>query len=49
VWLGVHSTSDVVGAVAIAFVALSGAEAAIDHWHQPQIPHDPTDAPDATA
>ena len=30
VWLGVHWTSDVVGAFAIAFVALSAAEAAID-------------------
>ena len=38
VWLGVHWTSDVVGALAIAFVALSAAEAAIDHWHQPHTP-----------
>ena len=35
VWLGVHWTSDVVGALAIAFVALSTAEAAICRWHQP--------------
>ena len=45
VWLGVHWTSDVVGALAIAFVALSTAEAAIDHWHQPHTPvDDPADA-----
>jgi undecaprenyl-diphosphatase len=30
VWLGVHWTSDVVGSLAIAFVGLSAAEAAID-------------------
>ena len=36
VWLGVHWTSDVVGALAIAFVALSMAEAAICRWHRPQ-------------
>ena len=46
VWLGVHWTSDVVGALAIAFVALSTAEAAIDRWHQPHPPRDdPPDAP----
>jgi len=33
VWLGVHWTSDVVGSLAIAFVALSAAEAAIDRRH----------------
>ena len=43
VWLGVHWTSDVVGALAIAFVALSAAEAAIDHRHQPQTPRDQTE------
>jgi hypothetical protein len=49
VWLGVHWTSDVVGALAIAFVALSTAEAAIDHWHQPHTPDDdPTDASEGT-
>jgi hypothetical protein len=49
VWLGVHWTSDVVGALAIAFVALSTAEAAIDHWHQPHTPHDdPTDTSEGT-
>ena len=48
VWLGVHWTSDVVGALAIAFVALSTAEAAIDRWHQPHPPRDdPPDAPGA--
>ena len=48
VWLGVHWTSDVVGALAIAFVALSTAEATIDHWHQPHTPaHNPTEAPEA--
>jgi len=30
VWLGVHWTSDVIGSLAIAFVGLSAAEAAID-------------------
>jgi undecaprenyl-diphosphatase len=34
VWLGVHWTSDVVGSLAIAFVALSAAEAAIDLRHR---------------
>jgi hypothetical protein len=49
VWLGVHWTSDVVGALAIAFVALSTAEAAIDHWHQPPTPDDdPTDTSEGT-
>lgn len=33
VWLGVHWTSDVVGGLAIAFVALSMAEAALDRQH----------------
>jgi hypothetical protein len=31
--LGVHWTSDVVGSLAIAFVALSMAETAIDRQH----------------
>jgi undecaprenyl-diphosphatase len=35
VWLGVHWASDVVGSLAIAFVALSAAEAAIDRLHRP--------------
>jgi undecaprenyl-diphosphatase len=35
VWLGVHWTSDVVGSLAIAFVALSAAEAAIERRHRP--------------
>jgi membrane-associated phospholipid phosphatase len=44
VWLGVHWTSDVVGALAIAFVALSTAEAALDRWHQQHTPsNDPRD------
>jgi membrane-associated phospholipid phosphatase len=34
VWLGVHWTSDVVGSLAIAFVALSVAEVAIDRGHR---------------
>ena len=34
VWLGVHWASDVVGALAIAFVALSTAEAAIERWDE---------------
>jgi undecaprenyl-diphosphatase len=34
VWLGVHWTSDVVGSLAIAIVALSVAEAAIDRRHR---------------
>jgi undecaprenyl-diphosphatase len=34
VWLGVHWTSDVVGSLVIAFVALSAAEAAIDGQHR---------------
>ena len=42
VWLGVHWTSDVVGALAIAFVGLSTAEAAICRWHQP---HPPAERP----
>lgn len=33
VWLGVHWTSDVVGGLAIAFVALSAAETAVDRQH----------------
>jgi membrane-associated phospholipid phosphatase len=33
VWLGVHWTSDVVGSLAIAFVALSAAEATLDRHH----------------
>lgn len=36
VWLGVHWTSDVVGSLAIAFVALTAAEAALDR-HQRSI------------
>ncbi|MGH9290901.1 MAG: phosphatase PAP2 family protein [Acidimicrobiales bacterium] len=32
---GVHWVSDVVGGLAIAFVALSAAEAAIDRQHRP--------------
>jgi undecaprenyl-diphosphatase len=35
VWLGVHWTSDAVGSLAIAFVALSAAEAAIERQHPP--------------
>lgn len=35
VWLGVHWTSDVIGSLAIAFVALSAAEAAIERRHRP--------------
>jgi undecaprenyl-diphosphatase len=35
VWLGVHWASDVVGSLAIAFVALSAAEAAIERRHRP--------------
>jgi undecaprenyl-diphosphatase len=35
VWLGVHWTSDGVGGLAIAFVALSAAETAIDRRHRP--------------
>ena len=35
VWLGVHWTSDVVGSLAIAFVTLSAAEAAIERRHRP--------------
>lgn len=35
VWLGVHWTSDVVGSLAIAFVALSAAEVAIERRHRP--------------
>jgi undecaprenyl-diphosphatase len=34
VWLGVHWASDVIGGLAIAFVALSAAEAAIDRRHR---------------
>ncbi|MGH9230373.1 MAG: phosphatase PAP2 family protein [Acidimicrobiales bacterium] len=34
VWLGVHWVSDGVGGLAIAFVALSAAEAAIDRRHR---------------
>lgn len=34
VWLGVHWTSDVIGSLAIAFVALSAAGAAIDRQHR---------------
>ena len=34
VWLGVHWTSDVVGGLAIALLALSAAEALIDDRHQ---------------
>ena len=42
VWLGVHWTSDVVGALAIAFVALSAAHAVIDRSHHatPDVPDD---------
>jgi membrane-associated phospholipid phosphatase len=35
VWLGVHWTSDVVGGLAIAFVAVSVAEAVLDSQHSP--------------
>ncbi len=35
VWLGVHWTSDVVGSLALAFVALSVAETRIDRRHHP--------------
>jgi undecaprenyl-diphosphatase len=38
VWLGVHWASDVVGSLAIAFVALSAAEAAIERQHRPACP-----------
>jgi membrane-associated phospholipid phosphatase len=34
VWLGVHWVSDVVGSLAIEFVALAAAEAAIDRRHR---------------
>ena len=34
VWLGVHWASDVVGSLAIAFVTLSAAEAAIEGQHR---------------
>jgi membrane-associated phospholipid phosphatase len=34
VWLGVHWVSDVVGSLAIVFVALAAAEAAIDRRHR---------------
>jgi undecaprenyl-diphosphatase len=33
VWLGVHWTSDVIGGLALAFVALSAAEVVIDRRH----------------
>jgi undecaprenyl-diphosphatase len=43
VWLGVHWTSDVVGSLAIAFVALAAAETAIDRRHRSALsrPHPP--------
>ena len=44
---GVHWTSDVVGALAIAFVALSTAEAALDRRHRPDTPGDRPDVPGA--
>ena len=44
--LGVHWTSDVVG-LAIAFVALSTAEAAVDRRHRPDTPGDRPDVPGA--
>jgi membrane-associated phospholipid phosphatase len=34
VWLGVHWTSDVVGGLAIGFLALSAAEVVVDNRHQ---------------
>jgi undecaprenyl-diphosphatase len=34
VWLGVHWTSDVVGGLAIAFLALSAAEVVVDDRHR---------------
>jgi undecaprenyl-diphosphatase len=41
VWLGVHWTSDVVGSLAVAFVALTSAETAIHRRHRssPRPPH----------
>jgi len=43
VWLGVHWASDAVGGLAIGFVALSAAEAAIDRQHRPARPLKPPD------
>ena len=39
VWLGVHRTSDVVGALAIAFVALSVAKVAFSRFHERHEPN----------
>jgi membrane-associated phospholipid phosphatase len=38
VWLGVHWASDVIGGLAIAFVALSLAETVLDRHHHPNTP-----------
>jgi undecaprenyl-diphosphatase len=38
VWLGVHWTSDVVGGLAIALIALSAAETLIERRHRPEQP-----------
>jgi undecaprenyl-diphosphatase len=38
VWLGVHWASDVIGGLAIAFVALSLAETVLDRHHHPDTP-----------
>jgi undecaprenyl-diphosphatase len=47
VWLGVHWTSDVVGSLALAFVALSVTQSAIDridgHYRSPGPPRLPVD------
>jgi undecaprenyl-diphosphatase len=47
VWLGVHWTSDVVGSLAIVFVALTAAEAAIYRRHRSALgrPHPPGPEP----
>jgi membrane-associated phospholipid phosphatase len=47
VWLGVHWTSDVVGSLAIAFVALTAAETAIYRRHRWPEPRSPTQEPDS--
>jgi undecaprenyl-diphosphatase len=44
VWLGVHWTSDVVGALAIGFVAVSIAEVALDRRHEPVAPDNPAES-----